>query len=74
MLPEAKEIAIIVKEYRSGRLLVIRIVAWVENLNARFLSWLHQPWGDTVARGTGTEIYRDNVRVDLVFLQKCHFR
>jgi hypothetical protein len=48
VVAECHEGAIIVEQDSCRRLLVVRIVARVENLDARLLTSLNQPWSNSV--------------------------
>lgn len=48
MLTKGYEVAIIIKEDCGSSLLIIRIVAWIEDLDSVFLTWLDDSWCNTI--------------------------
>ena len=50
MLTESDELSVVIKEDGSGGLLIIRVIAWIEDLNSVFLTRFDDSWSNTVPK------------------------
>jgi hypothetical protein len=62
------EVHIVVEENGCLGLLIICIVTWVEDFNARLCGWIGMFGSDSIARGSCAEVYSQNMGEAAIFL------